>query len=345
MRVLLGAMRSRLLAGSAGAGAGSRRLARGPRAFVEPRRTASRSRRSSAARGACCTRGWPTPTRARCCCRTSCRASSADPRRSTSTGPTTPGRTTTPTWSPRPGSRTGPLFEGRMREMLRNEIRYTNAKDGIPADLDLETGEARAAEPVRGRRVRQGRPARHHRAARPHALVLPDGRHDRRPDEARARRERLRPAARRRRGAQRRRAAEPGPARRNDRGLRATSSGRAGSATPTCARSCRSNHGLPGYTWDFVKHEGPDRMRLRDHGNEIVVGLAAAARARERAGRGTRRVLPRSRSPACSTASWPRPTPTGCSTTRSAPPTWRRCRSGSPTTGATSTAPSTPTTW
>jgi hypothetical protein len=34
-----------------------------------------------------------------------------------------------------------------------------------------------------------------------------------------------------------------------------------------------ANHGLPGYTWDFAKHAGPDRMRLRDHGNEIVVGL------------------------------------------------------------------------
>ncbi len=33
------------------------------------------------------------------------------------------------------------------------------------------------------------------------------------------------------------------------------------------------NHGLPGYSWDFTRHEGPDRMRLRDHGNEIVVGL------------------------------------------------------------------------
>ena len=33
-----------------------------------------------------------------------------------------------------------PLFEGRLREMLRSEIRYTNANDGIPADLDLETG-------------------------------------------------------------------------------------------------------------------------------------------------------------------------------------------------------------
>lgn len=34
------------------------------------------------------------------------------------------------------------------------------------------------------------------------------------------------------------------------------------------------NHDQPGYTWDFARHEGPDRMRLRDHGNEMVVGLA-----------------------------------------------------------------------
>jgi hypothetical protein len=33
------------------------------------------------------------------------------------------------------------------------------------------------------------------------------------------------------------------------------------------------NHGLPAYDWDFVKHSGPDRLRLRDHGNEIIVGL------------------------------------------------------------------------
>jgi hypothetical protein len=32
-------------------------------------------------------------------------------------------------------------------------------------------------------------------------------------------------------------------------------------------------NGLPGYEWDFTRHEGPDRLRLRDHGNEIVVGL------------------------------------------------------------------------
>ena len=32
--------------------------------------------------------------------------------------------------------------------------------------------------------------------------------------------------------------------------------------------------GVPAYTWDFDKHTGPRRLRLRDHGNETIVGLA-----------------------------------------------------------------------
>jgi hypothetical protein len=32
------------------------------------------------------------------------------------------------------------LYNGRMREMLRNEIRYTNVVDGIPGNLDLKEG-------------------------------------------------------------------------------------------------------------------------------------------------------------------------------------------------------------
>src|SRR5262245_64366583 len=32
------------------------------------------------------------------------------------------------------------LFDGRMREMLRNEIRYTNARDQVPGELELATG-------------------------------------------------------------------------------------------------------------------------------------------------------------------------------------------------------------
>jgi hypothetical protein len=31
--------------------------------------------------------------------------------------------------------------------------------------------------------------------------------------------------------------------------------------------------GVPGHTWDFQKHSGTRRLRLRDHGNETIVGL------------------------------------------------------------------------
>ena len=31
--------------------------------------------------------------------------------------------------------------------------------------------------------------------------------------------------------------------------------------------------GVPGYTWDFKAHSGVRRLRLRDHGNETIVGL------------------------------------------------------------------------
>ena len=33
------------------------------------------------------------------------------------------------------------------------------------------------------------------------------------------------------------------------------------------------NHGVPSGSWDFGKHTGDGRLRLRDHGNETVVGL------------------------------------------------------------------------
>ena len=33
------------------------------------------------------------------------------------------------------------------------------------------------------------------------------------------------------------------------------------------------NFGVPGMQWDFTAHSGDRRLRLRDHGNETVVGL------------------------------------------------------------------------
>ncbi|HEY7510877.1 MAG TPA: hypothetical protein VIG50_11520, partial [Vicinamibacteria bacterium] len=32
------------------------------------------------------------------------------------------------------------LFDGRLREMLRSDVQYTSAPDGVPANLDLKTG-------------------------------------------------------------------------------------------------------------------------------------------------------------------------------------------------------------
>ena len=33
------------------------------------------------------------------------------------------------------------------------------------------------------------------------------------------------------------------------------------------------NFGVPSTTWDFTAHTGEPLLRLRDHGNELVVGL------------------------------------------------------------------------
>jgi hypothetical protein len=33
------------------------------------------------------------------------------------------------------------------------------------------------------------------------------------------------------------------------------------------------NHGLPSMNWDFQKHSGDSKLKLRDHGNEMIVGL------------------------------------------------------------------------
>jgi len=163
-------------------------------------------------------------------------------------------------------------FDGRMREMLRSEIRYTNALNGIPADLDLEKGTLGppslfgAAEYAKDGLLAitelLGRTPWFYRMAdmtadlMQHAPVassfglLPDAGAELNGDA-------LQSLVR-----------------------LATMTGdprylewarRIGDAY--VSEVLPRNHGLPGYTWDFAKHEGPDRMRLRDHGNEIVVGL------------------------------------------------------------------------
>jgi hypothetical protein len=165
-----------------------------------------------------------------------------------------------------------PLFEGRLREMLRSEIRYTNALDGIPSDLDLESGKLGppslfgAAEYAKDGLIAitelLGRTPWFYRMAdmtadlMTHAPVasdfgpLPDAGAELNGDALQAL-VRLAPMT-------------------GDRRFLEWAE-RIGDAY--VREILPKNHGLPGYTWDFAKHEGPDRMRLRDHGNEMVVGL------------------------------------------------------------------------
>ena len=164
------------------------------------------------------------------------------------------------------------LYDGRLREMLRSEIRYTNAEDAIPADLDLETGKLGppslfgAAEYAKdgliavtellGRTPWFDRMTDMTASLMRHAPVasdfgmLPDSGAELNGDVLQTL-VRLFPMT-------------------GDRRYLEWAE-RIGDAY--VKEVLPRNHDLPGYTWDFSKHEGPDRMRLRDHGNEMVVGL------------------------------------------------------------------------
>jgi hypothetical protein len=165
-----------------------------------------------------------------------------------------------------------PLYDGRLLEMLRNEIRYTNAPSGIPGNLDLKTGALGppslfgAAEYAKDGLLAitelLGRTPWFHRMADMTAAVMenapvptpwgpiPDAGAELNGDVLQS-------------------LVRLGPMTGDPRFLAWAE--RLGDAyvEGVLPRS----HGLPGYTWDFQKNEGPDRMRLRDHGNEIVVGL------------------------------------------------------------------------
>ena len=164
------------------------------------------------------------------------------------------------------------LFEGRMREMLRNEIRYTDTGGGIPGELALDTGRLGppslfgAAEYAKDGLLAitelLGRTPWFHRMADMTAALM-----------------------------------ERAPVKSAFGPLPDTGAELNGDALQTLVRLAAmtgerrflewaerlgdayvlevlpKNHDTPGYTWDFEKHAGPDRMRMRDHGNEIVVGL------------------------------------------------------------------------
>ena len=134
----------------------SRRTQHG-RGFPARRRQRRRSRDVFRRTRACCTRGWPTPTR-------TLLLPDVYPATTRPEGsiyrPHNSGADNYPTvataWFTDHA-----LYEGASPG-ARNEIRFTSAEDGIRRSERRQ--ERRAAEPVRGREY-QGRPRGHHRAA------------------------------------------------------------------------------------------------------------------------------------------------------------------------------------
>jgi hypothetical protein len=163
-------------------------------------------------------------------------------------------------------------FDGRMREMLRNEIRFTNDERGLPRTLDLSTGKLGdsyvfgAAEYAKdglisvtellGRtpwffRMADMTAAVMERAVVPSRFgLLPD-------NGAEINGDLLQTLVRL--------AAMTG-----DRRFLEWAE-RIGDAY--IEEILPASHGLPAYDWNFERHTGPDRLRLRDHGNEVIVGL------------------------------------------------------------------------
>jgi hypothetical protein len=164
------------------------------------------------------------------------------------------------------------LYRGRMLEMLRNEVRFTTARGSIPANLTLETGALGppslfgAGEYAKDGLITVteflGRTAFFHRMVDMIADAINaapvDSRWGRLPaSDAELNGDFLQVLVRL--------AAMTGDPRFLACGRRI--------ADAYIEEVLPGNHGVPASNWDFAKHSGDGRLRLRDHGNETVVGL------------------------------------------------------------------------
>ena len=164
------------------------------------------------------------------------------------------------------------LFRGRMMEMLRNEIRYTNTPSGIPGNLNLQTGALGepsmfgAGEYAKDGLVTitelLGRTPWYYRmvdmvaAAMDRAPV--DSRFGRLPaSDSELNGDYLQVLARL--------ANTTGEPRFTDWARRI--------ADAYLDEVIPGSHGVPSGKWDFTAHTGDQHLRFRDHGNEIIVGL------------------------------------------------------------------------
>ena len=164
------------------------------------------------------------------------------------------------------------LYEGRMIEMLRNEIRYTSAKGSVPGNLTFATGDLGPPSLFgAGEYAKDGLVAVTEYLGRtPWFYRMVDMIAD---------------------------AMEQAPVTSRFGKLPASDTELNGDYLQTLTRLAMmtgdrrfldwarrigdayidevlpGNFGVPGMQWDFDKHTGDRRLRLRDHGNETVVGL------------------------------------------------------------------------
>lgn len=165
------------------------------------------------------------------------------------------------------------LYNGRMMEMLRNEIRYTTVEESIPANLMLESGELGppslfgAGEYAKDGLIAVteylGRTPFFYRMVDMTADAMNrapiDSRFGKLPaSDAELNGDYLQALARL--------ATMTGDRRFLEWARRI--------ADAYIEEVLPGTYGVPAYIWDFRKHAGDTKLKLRDHGNEMVVGLA-----------------------------------------------------------------------
>jgi hypothetical protein len=164
------------------------------------------------------------------------------------------------------------LYRGRFLEMLRNEIRYTTVQESIPGNLEMSTGELGPASLFgAGEYAKDGLlSVTEYLGRTPWFYRMVDMVADamkRAPVESRF--GRLPASDAELNGdymqALARLAPMTGDPRFREWGRRI--------ARAYIEEVLPGNHGVPSSRWDFQKHAGDGRLRLRDHGNEAVVGL------------------------------------------------------------------------
>lgn len=164
------------------------------------------------------------------------------------------------------------LYRGRMLEMLRNEVAHTTVQRSIPADLNLSTYETgRASFFGAAEYAKDGLIAVSEYLGRtPWFYRMVDMIGDAMTDAPVASRFGALPAADAETNGDYLQALVRIAAMTGD-GRFLEWARRIGDAY--VEEVLPANGGVPGHTWDFTKHAGARRLRLRDHGNETIVGL------------------------------------------------------------------------